>query len=39
MLDKVLEGMVSEPGKGMSAREREVVDVVRALVERDGLDA
>ncbi|KAH7384148.1 P-loop containing nucleoside triphosphate hydrolase protein [Phaeosphaeria sp. MPI-PUGE-AT-0046c] len=39
MLDRVLEGMVREPGKGMSAREQEVVGVVRNLVERDGLDA
>jgi ATP-dependent RNA helicase DHX57 len=39
MLDSVLEGMVREPGKGMSAREQEVVSVVRNLVERDGLDA
>jgi ATP-dependent RNA helicase DHX57 len=39
MLDSVLEGMVREPGKGMSAREQEVVSVVRSLVERDGLDA
>ncbi|KAL5119948.1 putative ATP-dependent RNA helicase ucp12 [Pleosporales sp. CAS-2024a] len=39
MLDRVLEGMVKEPGKGMSAREQEVVAVVRSLVERDGLDA
>jgi ATP-dependent RNA helicase DHX57 len=39
MLDRVLEGMVREPGKGMSAREQEVVSVVRNLVERDGLDA
>ncbi|KAF2851551.1 DEAD/DEAH box helicase-like protein [Plenodomus tracheiphilus IPT5] len=39
MLDKVLDGMVKDPGKGMSQREREVVDVVRRLVERDGLDA
>lgn len=39
MLDGVLEGMVSEPGRGMGAREREVVGVVRRLVERDGLDA
>lgn len=39
MLDRVLEGMVKEPGKGMSVREQEVVGVVRNLVERDGLDA
>ncbi|KAH3974489.1 hypothetical protein HBI56_088790 [Parastagonospora nodorum] len=39
MLDRVLEGMVREPGKGMSVREQEVVAVVRNLVERDGLDA
>jgi hypothetical protein len=39
MLDRVLEGMVKEPGKGMSEREQEVVRVVRNLVERDGLDA
>lgn len=39
MLDAVLEGMVREPGKGMSRVEGEVVDVVRKLVERDGLDA
>ncbi|KAG9383962.1 ATP-dependent RNA helicase A [Pyrenophora tritici-repentis] len=39
MLDSVLEGMVKEPGKGVGKREGEVVDVVRWLVERDGLDA
>ena len=39
MLDGVLEGMVREPGKGIGARERDIVDVVRWLVERDGLDA
>ena len=39
MLDKVLEGMVTEPGKGMDEREKEVVQAVRRLVERDGLDA
>lgn len=39
MLDRVLDGMVREPGKAMSERERDVVDVVRRLVERDGLDA
>lgn len=39
MLDRVLEGMVREPGRGMNDREKEVVDVVRRLVERDGLDA
>ncbi|EMD65010.1 hypothetical protein COCSADRAFT_180979 [Bipolaris sorokiniana ND90Pr] len=39
MLDKVLEGMVREPGKGVSKREAEIVEVVRWLVERDGLDA
>ncbi|CAE7020841.1 hypothetical protein P3342_004618 [Pyrenophora teres f. teres] len=39
MLDSVLEGMVREPGKGVGKREGEVVDVVRWLVERDGLDA
>ncbi|CAO2655241.1 Nn.00g103050.m01.CDS01 [Neocucurbitaria sp. VM-36] len=39
MLDRVLDGMVKEPGKGMSEREGEVIDVVRRLVERDGLDA
>ena len=39
MLDNVLDGMVREPGKEMSEREREVVEVVRRLVERDGLDA
>ncbi|KAH7355773.1 P-loop containing nucleoside triphosphate hydrolase protein [Pyrenochaeta sp. MPI-SDFR-AT-0127] len=39
MLDRVLDGMVRAPGKGMSEREREVVDIVRRLVERDGLDA
>jgi ATP-dependent RNA helicase DHX57 len=39
MLDRVLEGMVKEPGKGMSERDEDVVSVVRNLVERDGLDA
>ncbi|KAF2024782.1 P-loop containing nucleoside triphosphate hydrolase protein [Setomelanomma holmii] len=39
MLDRVLEGMVKEPGKGMSKREQEVVNVVRNLIECDGLDA
>ncbi|KAL6703534.1 putative ATP-dependent RNA helicase ucp12 [Coniothyrium glycines] len=39
MLDKVLDGMARDPGKGMSEREQEVVDIVRRLVERDGLDA
>ena len=39
MLDQVLEKMVREPGKGMGERERDVVNVVRRLVERDGLDA
>ncbi|KAF2825690.1 P-loop containing nucleoside triphosphate hydrolase protein [Ophiobolus disseminans] len=39
MLDRVLEGMVKEPGKGMGSREQEIVGVVRNLVERDGLDA
>ncbi|KAF1830080.1 P-loop containing nucleoside triphosphate hydrolase protein [Decorospora gaudefroyi] len=39
MLDAVLDGMVKEPGKGISERESEVVDVVRRLVEKDGLDA
>ena len=39
MLDRVLEGMVGRPGVGMGWREREVVGVVRGLVERDGLDA
>lgn len=39
MLDRVLEGMVMEPGREMGRREQEVVGVVRGLVERDGLDA
>lgn len=39
MLDNVLQSMVQRPGEGMSERETEVVDVVRRLVERDGLDA
>lgn len=39
MLDSVLQGMVKEPGKGMGDRERDVVQAVRRLVERDGLDA
>ncbi|KAF2113000.1 P-loop containing nucleoside triphosphate hydrolase protein [Lophiotrema nucula] len=38
MLDKVLERKVREPGWEISGREKEVVDVVRWLVERDGLD-
>jgi hypothetical protein len=39
MLDNVLEGMVKEPGKGVSGRQSEVIDIVRWMVERDGLDA
>ena len=39
MLDQVLEKMVREPGKAMAERERDIVNVVRRLVERDGLDA
>ncbi|KAL1797693.1 hypothetical protein ACET3X_004299 [Alternaria dauci] len=39
MLDNVLESMVREPGKGVSGRQSEVIDVVRWMVERDGLDA
>jgi ATP-dependent RNA helicase DHX57 len=39
MLDGVLERMVREPGQTMGQRERDVVAVVRGLVERDGLDA
>ena len=38
MLDRVLEVKVQEPGKELDARQSEVVDVVRWLVERDGLD-
>lgn len=38
MLDRVLEGKVREPGKELGQREGEIVDVVRGLVERDGLD-
>jgi hypothetical protein len=39
MLDGVLESMVKEPGKGVSGRQGEIIDVVRWMVERDGLDA
>jgi ATP-dependent RNA helicase DHX57 len=39
MLDGVLESMVKEPGQGISGRQSEVIDVVRWMVERDGLDA
>lgn len=39
MLDNVLEGMVKEPGKGVSGKQSEVIDIVRWMVERDGLDA
>ncbi|CAI9636679.1 dead deah box helicase-like protein [Alternaria burnsii] len=39
MLDNVLEGMVKEPGKGVSEKQSEVIDIVRWMVERDGLDA
>lgn len=39
MLDRVLERMVAEPGKGMKPREAEVVNIVRRLVETNGLDA
>jgi len=38
MLDRVLERMVGEPGRGLSVGEGEIVDCVRGLVERDGLD-
>ncbi|KAF2681631.1 P-loop containing nucleoside triphosphate hydrolase protein [Lentithecium fluviatile CBS 122367] len=38
MLDRVLDIKVQEPGKELNKREEEVVDVVRWLVERDGLD-
>jgi ATP-dependent RNA helicase DHX57 len=38
MLDKVLERKAREPGWEISGREGEVVDAVRWLVERDGLD-
>ncbi|KAF1949826.1 P-loop containing nucleoside triphosphate hydrolase protein [Byssothecium circinans] len=38
MLDRVLEGMVKEPGRGFREWEREVVALVGELVERDGLD-
>jgi ATP-dependent RNA helicase DHX57 len=38
MLDRVLDVKVQEPGKELAAREEEIVDVVRWLVERDGLD-
>ncbi|KAF2252222.1 DEAD/DEAH box helicase-like protein [Trematosphaeria pertusa] len=38
MLDRVLETKVQEPGKEFSEREKQVVDVVRWMVERDGLD-
>jgi len=31
--------MVKEPGMGISDRQSEVIDVVRRMVERDGLDA
>ncbi|KAI4699954.1 hypothetical protein J4E81_003987 [Alternaria sp. BMP 2799] len=39
MLDGVLESMVKEPGMGVSDRQSEVIDAVRRMVERDGLDA
>ncbi|PVI02964.1 P-loop containing nucleoside triphosphate hydrolase protein [Periconia macrospinosa] len=38
MLDGILEGKVRDPGRELGEREKEVVDVVRVLVERDGLD-
>ncbi|KAF2873611.1 DEAD/DEAH box helicase-like protein [Massariosphaeria phaeospora] len=38
MLDRVLENKVQEPGKELGEKDRQVVDVVRWLVERDGLD-
>jgi ATP-dependent RNA helicase DHX57 len=38
MLDRVLERKVAEPGAEMGKREKEVVDCVRWMVERDGLD-
>jgi HrpA-like RNA helicase len=39
MLDQVLERRFREPGCEISGREKEVVDIVRWLVERDGLDS
>ncbi|PSN66427.1 DEAD/DEAH box helicase-like protein [Corynespora cassiicola Philippines] len=38
MLDRVLEEKVREPGVEIGVKGQEVVDVVRGLVERDGLD-
>ncbi|KAF2272656.1 DEAD/DEAH box helicase-like protein [Westerdykella ornata] len=38
MFDKVLERKVREPGWEIGGREGEIVDCVRWLVERDGLD-
>ncbi|CAI6340888.1 unnamed protein product [Periconia digitata] len=38
MLDRILDQKVKEPGRELADREREVVDVVRTLVEKDGLD-
>ncbi|KAF2011569.1 DEAD/DEAH box helicase-like protein [Aaosphaeria arxii CBS 175.79] len=38
MLDAVLDKKVREPGKDMDDMDREVVDCVRRLVEKDGLD-
>lgn len=38
MLDRVLEGKIREPGRELAERDLDVVDVVRGLVERDGLD-
>jgi ATP-dependent RNA helicase DHX57 len=38
MLDRVLERKVAEPGAELGKREKEVVDCVRWMVERDGLD-
>ncbi|KAF2703486.1 ATP-dependent RNA helicase A [Pleomassaria siparia CBS 279.74] len=38
MLDRVLERKIREPGWEISGREKEVVDCVRWMVERDGLD-
>lgn len=38
MLDRVLEKKIKEPGWEIGGQEKEVVDVVRWLVEKDGLD-
>jgi hypothetical protein len=37
-LDKVLEKKAKEPGWEISGRELEVVDCVKWLIEKDGLD-